>query len=98
MMVEIHKDQRRNYTQLLVVSIVLIIVGVLLVIPGFVFLVRLLNGGDDTDFGLSFGLLVFGGTSVVAGILSSILTVGIFVLCRFCCVDMLSRPIDGTYV
>ena len=97
-MVKIHKDQKRNFTQILVESTVLIILGVLLVTPGIVFLVRYLNGGDNTDFGLSFGLLVFGGSAVVTGILYLLLTIGSFIFCRFCCYDVLSSPIDGTYV
>ena len=96
-MVDVHKDQKRNFTQLLVMSIVFIILGVLLVIPGIAFLVRHLNGGDNTDFGLSFGLLVFGGSAFVTGILYLLLTIGCFVFCRFCCYNMLSSPIDGTY-
>ena len=78
-------------------SIVFIMLGVLLVIPGIVFLIRHMNGGDNTDFGLSFGLLVFGGISIVTGILYLLLTIGCFILCRFCCYNVLSSPIDGTY-
>ena len=87
---QIHKKHKRDFTRLLVMSIVLIVSGVLLVVPGFVFLVRLLNGGDETDFGLSFGLLLSGGSAVLAGIISLLLTVCMYACGRYCTYDALT--------
>ena len=84
-MVEIHKGNKWRIIGLTIAGVVFIVIGVVALIAGAVFITIPSEDPEDRmNFKIGLGLLLFGGPSVFAGIIS-LLTLIAIVCCLLTC-------------